>query len=122
MLGLTGDADQDPKGCGKEFEVCPLLGYEAEITGSDVIIGHPYLRMFRLVVDCPENCLQESAKATPTSHSIQRMDGCVRESDESVVHTDNQGGKVSHNVFHNCPLVGVPLVPPGSKVSPGKGC
>ena len=42
-----------------------LWGYESAIRGSDLILGYPFLKIFRLVVDCPSDCL----KSMPTSKS-----------------------------------------------------
>jgi len=35
----------------------PLFGYEAAITGADVIIGYPFLKAFHLKVDTANDCL-----------------------------------------------------------------
>ena len=63
----------------KKLRCPPLWGYECELIGSDLIIGYPYLKFNRLVVDCPSDKLwhttltRSSRAAVPhafsTSHS-----------------------------------------------------
>jgi len=46
--------------------VCnPYWGYEAAVQGCDLVVGYPYLKIFKLVVDCPSDML----KSIPTSTS-----------------------------------------------------
>jgi hypothetical protein len=44
-----------------------LWGYEAAIQGSDLILGYPFLKIFRLVVDCPSDSLKSVPTPTPFS-------------------------------------------------------
>ena len=44
-----------------------LWGYESAIEGSDLILGYPFLKIFRLVVDCPSDSLKSVPFPTPFS-------------------------------------------------------
>ena len=59
----------------------PIWCYEAQISGVDMILGYPFLKAFRMMVNCPKDCLVTHR----TSHPSQPF--CVRECSANKVLT-----------------------------------
>ena len=82
-----------------EVKCAPFWGYEAGIDHPDIIIGYPFLRCFRLVVDCPEHCLSAKFfKPTPISILSAEGDRSNKHVNRSKVEEDADGN------IHNGPL------------------
>ena len=50
----------------------PFWGYEAAIRGNDLILGYPFLKIFKLVVDCPSDILRSTSISNTGLSSLSR--------------------------------------------------
>ena len=58
------------EGVHKMVECAPYWGYEASITDCDIILGYPFLKGFRFIINCQGDYLQAQ---TPTPISTRSL-------------------------------------------------
>ena len=53
-----------------DFHCEPFWGYEAAVESCDLVMGYPFLKKFRLVVDCPSDSLRRAPTSTSGSSGM----------------------------------------------------
>ena len=63
------------------FRCPPCWAYESAIQGSDIILGYPFLKYFRLMVDCHGDILRNTSSSTTRTRSISPSGPSTRTTD-----------------------------------------